>query len=367
MERKKKKVIVGLSGGVDSSVAACLLVREGYEVLGLHLKVLNEGDESPVLEPSPMRISNREEFHIPVFTLNLSARFQEKVIDYFKREYLAARTPNPCMVCNKTIKWRGLLEGAAQLGADMVATGHYARTAFIDGRHRLFAGIDRKKDQSYFLWMLTQEELSRTLLPLGALTKPEVRDMARSFGLTAAEKKESQEICFVPDDDYCSFLENAVPGLRRRVEGGEILDPSGRVIGHHKGYPFYTIGQRRGLGTATGEPLYVTAIDPIGNIVHTGPKSALLSTAVEVRHLNWIGVDPPSMPMEATAKIRYRDSASPCTIIPLEPGPAGVTARIMFKEPKSALTPGQAAVFYRGDEVLGGGIIEGTLPMELHP
>ncbi|ABB23206.1 tRNA 2-thiouridine(34) synthase MnmA [Pelodictyon luteolum] len=367
MERKKKKVIVGLSGGVDSSVAACMLVREGYEVLGLHLKVLQEGDGSTVLEPSPMTISSREEFHIPVFTLNLAARFRNEVMDYFKEEYLAARTPNPCMVCNKTIKWRGLLEGAAQLGADMVATGHYARTAFIDGRHRLFAGLDRKKDQSYFLWMLAQEELSRTILPLGGLTKPEVRDLARSFGLTAAEKKESQEICFVPDDDYGSYLESAVPGLHRRVEGGEILDPSGQVIGHHKGYPFYTIGQRRGLGTATGEPLYVTAIDPIGNLVHTGPKSALFSTSVEVSHLNWIGIDPPFAPMEATAKIRYRDHASPCTIIPLGPGPTGVTARIMFKEPKSALTPGQAAVFYRGEEVLGGGIIEGALPMEPHP
>lgn len=353
MERTKKKVLVGLSGGVDSSVAACLLVREGYEVTGLHLRLHDDPAAGPALAPMEMRLSKREEFRFPVYSLDMSARFLREVVDYFREEYLGARTPNPCMVCNKRIKWRGLMEGARMLGADLVATGHYARVRHGNGRARLFEGADPNKDQSYFLWMLSQEELSRTLMPLGELTKPEVRELAREFGLTAAEKKESQEICFVPGDDYRRWLEEAVPRLRERVGGGEILDAEGTVIGHHRGYPFYTVGQRRGLGTATGEPVYVTSIDPDSNTLHTGPKSALLSTRVRVGSLNWIAFDPPEEPFRATAKIRYRDTAAPCMVTP-----EGGGAEILFREPKSAVARGQAAVLYRDGEVLGGGIIE---------
>lgn len=351
-------MLVGLSGGVDSSVAACMLVRQGFEVTGLHLQLHAEGEDATRPEPMEMRISDRKEFDIPVYRFNLSGRFRREVEDYFREEYLAAHTPNPCMLCNKTVKWAGLLEAARLLDAELVSTGHYARTAFREGRHRLLAGLDPKKDQSYFLWMLSEEEIARTLFPLGEHTKQEVRELARSFGVTAAEKKESQEICFIPGDDYRSWLAASVPGLRERLEGGGILDPSGKLIGSHHGYPFYTVGQRRGLGTATGEPVYVTSIDPETNTLHTGPRSALLSTTLRVGRLNWIAFDPPAAPFEATARIRYRDTAAPCTLTPKEGG----EIEVVFAEPKSALTPGQAAVFYRGEEVLGGGIITDAGP-----
>lgn len=238
-------VIIGLSGGVDSAVAACLLIKQGYHVTGLNIRVLDTPEDTPTLAPSAMRISDSEEFDFPVFTLNLSAKFARDVVGYFHDDYLAGRTPNPCMVCNKAIKWFGLFEAMRLLRADLVATGHYARTELRDAVTRLLKGVDPEKDQSYFLWMLTQAELAKTLFPLGGYTKAEVRELARSFGVHAAEKKESQEICFVPHDDYCAYLANAIPGLEARVAGGEIVDQAGKVIGHHRGYPFYTIGQRR--------------------------------------------------------------------------------------------------------------------------
>ncbi|NTV02800.1 MAG: tRNA 2-thiouridine(34) synthase MnmA [Chlorobiaceae bacterium] len=350
-------VIVGLSGGVDSGVAACLLSRQGYRVTGLNIKVLDEPDHEPVLVHSQLRVSDHHEFDFPVFTLNLSGRFRREVIGYFHDAYLAGRTPNPCMVCNKTVKWFGLFEAVHLLGADLVATGHYARTSVTDGRHHLYKGIDPQKDQSYFLWMLNRHEISRTLFPLGGYTKPEVREMARSFGVLAAEKKESQEICFVPHDDYCSYLENALPGLSDRVADGEIVDQSGRVVGRHRGYPFYTIGQRRGLGISTGEPAYVTEIDAARNRIVVGPKPALECRALRAEGLNWIGIEPPAEPFEASAKIRYRDRESRCTVEPQNDG----SAIVSFSEPKSAVAAGQAVVFYRGDELLGGGMISGVV------
>ncbi len=350
-------VIVGLSGGVDSSVAACLLSREGYRVTGLNIRLLDEPDHEPVLESSPLRVSSLPEFDFPVFTLNLSGRFLREVIGYFHEAYLAGRTPNPCMVCNKSVKWFGLFEAMHLLGADLVATGHYARTSLTDGRHRLLKGVDPQKDQSYFLWMLSRHEISRTLFPLGGFTKPEVREMARSFGVLAAEKKESQEICFVPHDDYCGYLESALPGLAERVEGGEIVDPSGKVVGKHRGYPFYTIGQRRGLGISTGEPAYVTGIDANRNRITIGPKQALECLALQAEGLNWIGIDAPSEPFEASARIRYRDRESRCIVQPQ----GDDTAIVTFAEPKSAVAAGQAVVFYREEELLGGGTITGVL------
>lgn len=348
-----KQVIVGLSGGVDSATAACRLIDEGYRVTGVNIRVLDEPENEPVLKPAALTVSSRAEYAFPVYTLNLSGKFRRDVIRYFHEDYLAGRTPNPCMVCNKTVKWFGLYEAARMLGAGLVATGHYARSAFAGGRHRLYKGADTRKDQSYFLWMLSREEVSTTLFPLGGFTKPEVREMARRFGVLAAEKKESQEICFVPGDDYCSYLSTAIPGLEERVAGGEIVDAEGRVLGRHRGYPFYTIGQRRGLGIATGEAAYVTAIDPEHNRITVGPKEALESRAIEVSSLNWIGIDPPQAPIDALVKIRYRDREAPCTIEPL----GGGSARVRLSEPKNAVTAGQAAVFYHGDEVLGGGII----------
>ncbi len=354
----ERHVIVGLSGGVDSATAACLLSQQGYRVTGVNIRVLDLADANPVLSPATLRVSDQSAFDFPVFTLNLSLRFSEQVIRYFNDTYLAGATPNPCMVCNKTIKWFGLFEAARLLKADLVATGHYARTAIIDGRARLFKGVDPLKDQSYFLWMLSRQELSKTLLPLGGLTKPEVRELARSFGVLAAEKKESQEICFVPNDDYCHYLRQAIPDLAERVEGGEIVDMSGKVVGHHHGYPFYTIGQRRGLGVATGQAAYVTEIDAAANRIRIGGKHDLACHALVAKNLNWLGIDEPEGPIEAEARIRYRDRQSPCRITPTAHGGA---ATVTFPAPKNAVACGQAVVFYRNDEVLGGGMITGVI------
>jgi tRNA-specific 2-thiouridylase len=357
----QKHVIIGLSGGVDSATAACLLVRQGYRVSGLNVRVLDTPEESPVLKPSAMRISDLEEFDFPVFTLNLSAKFAHDVIGYFHDDYLSGRTPNPCMVCNKTVKWFGLFEAMRQLGADCVATGHYARSESSDGLTRLRKGVDPEKDQSYFLWMLNRAELAKTLFPLGGLTKPEVRELARSFGVHAAEKKESQEICFVPHDDYCAYLAGAIDGLEARVAGGEIVDQAGKVIGHHRGYPFYTIGQRRGLGVATGEPVYVTKIDAAHNRIHVGGKADLECRNLIASGMNWLGIATPEAPFDTEARIRYRDRQSACTVAPLE----GNRARVTFREPKQGVACGQAVVFYNGDEVLGGGIITEVNPANI--
>ncbi|MBM3163736.1 MAG: tRNA 2-thiouridine(34) synthase MnmA [Chlorobi bacterium] len=351
--QNQRTVITGISGGVDSAVAACLLKKQGYEVTGLNIRVLDNREEKPSIQPSQLIISNHPDFQIPVFSLNLSMRFFDRVIRYFRNDYLSGRTPNPCMVCNKTVKWYGLIEGARLLGATMIATGHYARTAGSEGRHRLFKGIDRAKDQSYFLWMLSQDDLAKTLLPLGGLKKPEVRELARTFGVRAAEKKESQEICFVPNDDYSAYLKNSIPGLEEQVSGGEIVDAGGRVLGRHRGYPFYTIGQRRGLGISSPEPLYVTGIDPEHNRITAGRRTDLDCLCLTVSDLNWIGIDAPASAFETSARIRYRDRETPCTVEPLNRNEATVA----FRTPKHAVTPGQAAVFYRGDEVLGGGFI----------
>lgn len=354
----QEHVIVGISGGVDSAVAACLLVEQGYRVTGLHIRVLDRTGDDPHPDASPLIVSEHPEYRFPVFTLNLSGSFRKEVIGYFQREYLEGKTPNPCMVCNRSVKWKGLLEAAGMLGGDLVATGHYARTGFESGRYRLFKGTDRHKDQSYFLWMLGQRELSKTLFPLGALTKPEVRDMAVRFGVRAAEKKESQEICFIPDNDYRNYLKSSIPGLEKKLEGGEIVDASGTLIGRHSGFPFYTVGQRRGLGISSREPLYVNRIEADRNRIHVGEKSLLRCKRLKAGMLNWIGIDAPDAPLRAAARIRYRDSEEPCSIVIESPAEAAVD----FDRPKHSVTPGQAVVFYRNDEVLGGGVITEAIP-----
>ncbi len=356
--KEKEHVIVGISGGVDSAVAACILIDQGYLVTGLNIKVLDHSGDSLNLEKSPLCISDREEYRFPVFSLNLSGSFKRDVIGYFQQDYLAGRTPNPCMVCNKLIKWKGLLKGADLLGARLVATGHYARIECSSGKCRLLKGIDHKKDQSYFLWMLDNEELSKTVLPLGDLTKPEVRDLARRFGVKSAEKKESQEICFVPDNDYREFLQSSLPGLSEKLKGGEIIAPEGHVIGRHSGYPFYTIGQRKGLGISSPEPLYVNRLDAKSNRVHVGGKTMLQSRKLFAGQMNWTGINCPKTATRAAARIRYRDTEEACTIVP-----AGKKrVEVIFDKAKQSVTPGQAVVFYLGDEVIGGGIIEKATP-----
>ncbi len=352
--KEKKHVIVGLSGGVDSAVSACLLIEKGYRVTGLHIKVLDPADDSPDIEKSPLVISDREQFRFPVFSLNLSSSFQKDIIAYFQQEYLAGKTPNPCMVCNKLIKWKGLLKAADTLQAGHIATGHYARIGCRSGDCRLYKGVDNQKDQSYFLWMLGHEELSKTMLPLGNLTKPEVRELARTFGVTSAEKKESQEICFVPGNNYREFLQSSLPGLSEKLKGGEIVSSTGEVIGHHDGYPFYTIGQRKGLRAASPTPLYVNRLDAEANRIYVGQKAMLQSSRLIAEKMNWIGISRPETPARAAARIRYRDTEEACTIVPA--GKDRVEVR--FDKPKQSVTPGQAVVFYREDEVIGGGIIE---------
>jgi tRNA-specific 2-thiouridylase len=349
----QKKVVVGISGGVDSAVAACLLVEQGYKVTGLNIRVLDSIEVSPSLKPSPLVISDHPDFQIPVFTLNLSSKFRDDVIQYFQDDYLGGKTPNPCMVCNKKIKWFGLFEGLKLLETDFVATGHFAATSFSNGRYRLYKGADTEKDQSYFLWMLSQSDLAQTLFPLGKITKPEVRKLAHSFGVRAAEKKESQEICFVPQDDYCNYLAGAIPGLAEKVAGGDIVDETGKVIGKHRGYPFYTIGQRRGLGVSAKEPLYVTALDTEHNRIQVGKKSSLECSSLIASGLNLIGLEKLIHPIQASGKIRYRDRETPCTIVPFGDN----SATVSFDSPKNAVSTGQAAVFYRDSEVLCGGFI----------
>lgn len=356
--KEKEHITVGISGGVDSAVAACILIEQGYRVTGLNIKVLDHSDDNLSLEKSPLIISDREKYRFPVFSLNLSGSFRRDIIAYFQQDYLAGRTPNPCMVCNKLIKWNGLLKGAALLQANLVGTGHYARIDCSSGKCRLLKGVDRQKDQSYFLWMLDSEELSKTILPVGGLTKLEVRELARRFGVRSAEKKESQEICFVPDNDYREFLKSSLPGLSEKLKGGEIIDAGGTVIGKHAGYPFYTIGQRKGLGISSTEPLYVSRLDAEKNRLHVDSKTTLQCRRLIAGQMNWTGVTCPKVPTRASARIRYRDTEEACTIVPTGEN----RFEVVFDKPKQSITPGQAVVFYREDEVIGGGIIEEATP-----
>lgn len=355
---EKKHFIVGVSGGVDSAVAACVLIEQGCRVTGLNIKVLDHSDDSLQLEKSPLITSDLPAYRFPVFSLNLSGSFRREIIGYFQQDYLAGRTPNPCMVCNKLIKWHGLLKGADMLLGDYVATGHYARIDCRKGRYRLLKGADRQKDQSYFLWMLTSEELSRTVFPVGGFTKQEVRELARRFGVRSAEKKESQEICFVPDNNYREFLKSSLPDLSEKLKGGEIVDAEGKIIGRHAGYPFYTIGQRKGLGVSSPEPLYVNRLDAEKNRIHVGSRTALQCRKLIAGGMNWPGTTCPDLPARAAARIRYRDTEEACTI-----APAGENqVEVVFDKPKQSVTPGQAVVFYLQDEVIGGGIIEEAMP-----
>jgi len=365
MSTRANRVIVGMSGGVDSSVAAALLVEQGYEVIGVTIKTYNYeevggniGNESSCCSLEGINEARRVclQLGIPHIVVDFTEPFRRSIIDYFVAEYFHGRTPNPCVRCNRAIKWGELLRKADALGAEYIATGHYARLRYDAdrGRYRLFCGRDSHKDQSYALWMLPQEFLARTLFPLGELTKEEVRQEAERLGLRVAQKPESFELCFVPDNDYRRFLRQMEPERAAALQGGPILSSDGHRIGTHEGYPFYTIGQRRGLGISAPQPLYVLEILPEQNALVVGPQEKLYHWGLYAEEVNWIACD--SIPAEGvpcTAKIRYKDEGATAFAWQDESGRLWVR----FEEPRRAITPGQSVVLYDGEELLGGGVI----------
>jgi tRNA-specific 2-thiouridylase len=353
----KTRVVVGMSGGVDSSAAAALLLEQGYDVIGITLKLWPQDCVSRAEDKccGPQAVTDaRSVSHklgIPYYLIDEAADFQKQVIQYFADEYKAGRTPNPCVMCNEKLKFGALISRARQLGAECVATGHFARVEKTsEGRMLLKRGRDSRKDQSYFLFSLRQEQLARSLFPLGELTKTDTRNVARQCELKTAEKEESMEICFVPDKDYGRFLQQAKLVEKHR---GEIVDLHGHVLGHHDGIEFYTIGQRKGLGLSSPKPLYVIELDAARNRVVVGDESALDRDDFSVERCNWIPWDVPPDSLEVTAKIRYNHPGTPATV---SPGPNG-GARVKLHEPQRAITPGQACVFYQEDLVVGGGWI----------
>ncbi len=346
-----------MSGGVDSSVAALLLNEQGYDVVGVTMRLFaydnddsltsyNKGCCTPQDVDDARRVC--QTIGVPHYLMNFEREFQAHVIDYFCQEYARGRTPHPCLACNDKIKFNFLLQRALAMDADYVATGHYARVGYLDSRWRLLKGIDTTKDQSYVLFTLRQQELEHTLLPVGVYPKSEIRAMASRAGLPVANKPDSQEICFIPQGDYRSFLAE-----RLRPQPGEIVDSLGNVLGHHQGIEQFTVGQRRGLGLASSRPIYVLGVDAETRRVTVGTVGELLQDTLWASQVNY-PADTPQGPVEVHAKIRYKALEMPAMLYP-----RGSEAVIRFQEPQRAVTPGQAIAFYVGEELLGGGIIEG--------
>ena len=356
-ELPTKRVLVGMSGGVDSSATAALLKSQGYDVVGVTLKLWPQDCGSRAEDKccGPQAVMDARsvcaQLGIPYYLIDESAEFQQRVIGYFAAEYRAGRTPNPCVMCNQHLKFGTLMDRARQLGCEAIATGHFARVERVpQGRVLLKRGRDLRKDQSYFLFSLRQDQLAFVMFPLGEKTKADTREVARSCALRTADKEESMEICFVPDNDYGKFLRQA---HLVEAHAGEIVDASGQVLGTHEGIEFYTIGQRRGLGISSPKPLYVVDLDVPRNRVVVGDESQLQRSVFRVIHCNWIAFDPPPASFECLAKIRYNHPGSMATVIP---GPDG-TAEVRLHEAGRAITPGQACVFYQDDLVVGGGWI----------
>jgi tRNA-specific 2-thiouridylase len=352
------RIVVAMSGGVDSSVAAALLAQQGHEVIGLSMQLYDQrGGEirfGTCCTIDDLHDARRvaARIGIPHYIMNFERQFDDQVVSNFVREYTAGRTPIPCVHCNGDLKFATLVERAAGLGADYVATGHYARIERdpISGRALLKRGVDASKDQSYFLFTLTQEQLSHAMFPVGELRKSEVRDQARALGLPVAEKHDSHEICFVPDGDQAAFVERYTGG----PAPGAITDVTGRVIGRHDGVHRFTVGQRKGLGLSSPIPLYVVGIDADAATVTVGPREALQRTQLTASDVNWMSGVAPAAGTRVTAQIRYRHREAAATLCPLDDDRAELT----FDEPQSAIAPGQAVVFYDGDVVVGGGWID---------
>ena len=351
-----------MSGGIDSSIAALLLHEQGYEVVGITMKTWDYASSGgSTKETGCCSLDSINDARMlavnlgfPHFILDIRTEFGNYIIDNFVEEYLAGRTPNPCVLCNTHIKWEALLKRADMLGCEFIATGHYARIREENNRYVISRGLDTTKDQSYVLWGLTQESLKRTLFPLQNFTKKEIKQMAIENGYhDLASKSESYEICFVPDNDYRGFLKRKVEGLEERVDGGNFVDRTGKILGQHKGYPFYTIGQRKGLVIAVGEPLHVLEIDAATNTVVLGSKQELEQQEMTVGKMNLIKYASLPDNYEALTKIRYKDPGTISSI-----SHAGDKLKVLFHSPVSAIAPGQSAVFYEGDDLVGGGIIE---------
>lgn len=348
-----KKVAVAMSGGVDSSVAAALLLERGFEVTGVTMRLSPQNGEQVV--EAARRVAER--LGIPFYTADFEAIFKEKVVDYFCDEYSAGRTPNPCIVCNEKLKFGKLLSVTRELGAGYIATGHYVRIS-LDARtdrYVLKKGVDAEKDQSYALFSLTQSQLKHILTPLGDYTKSETRDIAESLSLEVARRKESQELCFIPDDDYGRFLRER---MSDRIRPGPMMDMAGNVVSQHQGIQLYTIGQRKGLG-AFGEPMYVVRIDAQANVLVIGTRDELLTDRLTASEANFISIPKLREPVKATVKIRYNDPGVEGIASPLPD--ADDRFEVVFNQPRRAITPGQAVVLYDGDTVLGGGWIDGDV------
>jgi tRNA-specific 2-thiouridylase len=360
-----------MSGGVDSSVVAGMLHRRGQRVVGLTMQLWNQRrlpELTPASGPTGRCCSIDDVYDarfvaqhlgIPYYVINFEDRFEAQVVKPFIDEYLAGRTPIPCTLCNNFIKFDQFLDMAAGVGADRIATGHYARLSYDEtsGRYQLRTSVDRSKDQTYFLFGLQQEQLAKTQFPLGEFTKPQVRELARDLGLPVAEKPDSQEICFVPNGDYAAFIDAYFreQGIARKRTEGEILDTEGRVLGEHAGVHHFTVGQRRGLRIAAPQPLYVIATEPASQRVIVGRNDDLLRARLAVKEVNWISIPPIVAPVRAEVRIRNKHVPAPATISPTADQ---ARVEVRFDEPQRAVTPGQGAVFYSGELVLGGGWIE---------